>query len=341
MEHRVRNASYLLGLEVLGTDDLKPFQVANTLALFSDRKAQWPRTRDTYNAPILLVKEFLKSGPRPITAMATRDLVYTDAYFGAALGREHRQSGHLVSAVLSSSLASWYFLLTASEFGIWKRRLLMNDVGSLPIPDPREAVRSNPGRELLALEEICRHNEMSPEGWAKLDQAVFNLYQLEEVDRLIAGDGLIKAGWQWREGREQSAAPADLNADLRAYADTFLMGIDAWLQASDKRCMRAELFDLPPRAPLRVIRFVLENVARSSSIEVIRPLGDLGVVLGRIGQRLGVQLSTSLVGQRELRVHGTDEVVIIKPAARRFWMRIAALEDADAVIAESFSRGPV
>jgi hypothetical protein len=47
-----------------------------------------------------------------------------------------------------------------------------------------------------------------------------------------------------------------------------------------------------------------------------------------------------LVGERELRVHGANEVVIIKPAARRFWMRIAALEDADAVIAESFAGAP-
>jgi hypothetical protein len=40
---------------------------------------------------------------------------------------------------------------------------------------------------------------------------------------------------------------------------------------------------------------------------------------------------------RELRIHGRHEVVIIKPSARRYWMGVAALEDADAVVAESFS----
>ena len=60
-------------------------------------------------------------------------------------------------------------------------------------------------------------------------------------------------------------------------------------------------------------------------------------VLDGIGRRLEVRLATSLSGQRELRVHGRREVVIIKPSARRHWMGVSALEDADAVIVESFS----
>ena len=62
-------------------------------------------------------------------------------------------------------------------------------------------------------------------------------------------------------------------------------------------------------------------------------------VLERIGRRLNVRLATALSGQRELRVHGRREVVVIKPAARRHWMGVSALDDADAVIVESFS-GP-
>ena len=67
------------------------------------------------------------------------------------------------------------------------------------------------------------------------------------------------------------------------------------------------------------------------------PNGELGQLLARIGERLKVRLANSLIGQRELRVHGRNEIVIIKPAAHRHWMGVSALEDADAVIAESFS----
>ena len=72
-------------------------------------------------------------------------------------------------------------------------------------------------------------------------------------------------------------------------------------------------------------------------ITLVKPEGNLTDVLDRIGERLKYPLAKSLIGQRELRAYGRNEVVIVKPAARRHWMGVSALEDADAVIVESFS----
>src|SRR5207253_5938167 len=129
-----------------------------------------------------------------------------------------------------------------------------------------------------------------------------------------------------------------IDDDLRPYAELFLGGISSWLGASNKRSMTAELYDLPRYGPLRVVRFVLQERLTYSKIEVVRPDVKLATVLKQIGSRLNVQISSVLIGERELRVHARNEVVIIKPAARRFWMKSSALEDVDAVIAESYSR---
>ncbi len=101
--------------------------------------------------------------------------------------------------------------------------------------------------------------------------------------------------------------------------------------------MRAEIFDVRRHAPLRVVRFVLEKHPGPSIVEVVPTNGSLGAVLARIGKRLHIRLGQFLVGQREVRMTGPNEVVIVKPAARRHWMGLSALEDADAVIAESLS----
>ena len=98
---------------------------------------------------------------------------------------------------------------------------------------------------------------------------------------------------------------------------------------------------LAEAAPLRVVRFVLENGKGRSTVELVSSQGKLSTVLDRIGRRLGVRLGTALAGERELRVHGANEVVMIKPAARRFWMPGSALEDADIILAESFSGAEV
>lgn len=105
--------------------------------------------------------------------------------------------------------------------------------------------------------------------------------------------------------------------------------------------MRAEVINLPRGAALRVVRFVIEESPGESTVKTVTPQGPLSDVLARIGTRLKIPIASALNAQRELRVYGRDEVVIIKPAARRHWMGIAALEDADAVVAESFSGGGV
>jgi hypothetical protein len=334
-KQRTRSASNLRGLEVLGTDDLRPFRVpAAGLPTFKSSHAQWPRSREIYRSPLLLIKEFvLDAEPRPIAAICDRDLVYTNSYFGVPLG-EHRDCGRLLAAILGSALASWFFLMTAAEFGIWKRRLLKTDVDLLPVPDLIAAAKTRTGRNVLAIEQDLRSRESADGALARLDQAVFDLYDLDGAERVVVSDGLIRAGWQWEGGRELSAEPAGISAELRPYAETVLSGIESWLKAMGKRRLRAEVFDLRGY-PLRIVRFVLERHPGPSVVEVLKPRGDLADLLTQIGERLKVRLSSALIGERTLRIHGPNEVLIIKPAARRFWMQSAALEDADAIVAES------
>lgn len=329
------DASALRDLEILEVNGLRPFSVPKLLPKFGQDRAERPRSREIYRAPLLLVKEFLNELPRPITAVADRDLVFTDAYFGAALPPEHSAAAHLLAAILGSALAAWFFIMTASEFGLWKRRLLRQDVSLLPTPELQAAVRSDAGRRVLKLEFGFQGRGPDSDGLTALDEAVFDLYRLDAADRVVIRDGLFRASWEWKAGLHASVQPADVTHDLCAYTKTFLATIDGWLSARNRRHMRAEVFALPERNPLRIVRFVLEDQPGLSRTEILQPDGELSELLSRIGKRLNVKLTNSLVGARELRVHGADEVVIIKPAARRHWMGVSALEDADAVIAES------
>lgn len=340
-ENRTRDAKALAPLEFLQVDDLKPFAVPEKLPTFGHEAAQWPRDRDLYRAPLLLVKEFLTEGPRPLAAVSDRDLVFSDAYFGAPLPAEHRDAAHVMAGVLSSALASWFFIMTAAEYGLWKQRLFRQDVALLPTPDLSSAGASKAGSTILMLEQRFQQCPPTPDDWAALDQAVFDLYGLDDDDRTLVRDGLFKASWEWRPGLLRSVSPAVPREDVAAYAQSFLTVMDRWLSARRKRRMRAEVLDLPNSAAIRVVRFVLEHHAGPSIVEIVRPDGDLAQVLERIGGRLNVRLATSVVGQRELRVHSRDEVVIIKPAALRHWMKSTALEDADAVIAESYTKASV
>ena len=334
-----RDAHFLRGFPFLTATDLRPFSVPTDLGLFDAAKAQWPRNLNIYRAPLLLVKEFLRYDGRPVVAVTDRDTVFNNSIFGAALPSAWSEAAHLLAAILSSSLASWFFLMTASAFGLWMQRLLLRDIELIPVPDLETALHSKAGEHLTRFARNMQEGSPSASDWQKLDEAVFDLYGMDEADRIVVRDGLFRASWQWKAGRNASVEAAHVSHVLD-YARTFQEAVGVWLSAANQRRMRAEVFDLPERSPLRVVRFVLEecsDLPEPSGLEVIKPEGDLKEVLNRIGERLEVPLAKSLSVQRELRIHDHNEVVIIKPAARRHWMSVSALEDADTVIVESFS----
>lgn len=336
---RSGDSSFLRGLPLLNARDLQSFNVPDNLAFFDKSKAKGPRKLDIYRAPLLLVKKFLNRDSRLVVAVADQDTVFTNAFFGATFPAAWHNAAHLLAAILSSSLAYWFFLMSASTFRLWMRWIKLGDIERLPVPDLATALRSDSGAHLAQLARDMQKSSPSASDWQALDEAVFDLYDLDEADRIVARDGLVRASWQWKAGRDASVEAATIK-QVSNYARTFQSAVGVWLSAANQRYMRAEVFDLPEQAPLRVVRFVLEDrseLLKPSELEVIEPEGDLRDVLDRIGDRLALPLANSIVGQRELRVHDRNEVVIIKPAARRHWMGVSALEDADSVIVESFS----
>ena len=107
--NRSKDSSFLHGLPLLKKGDLQPFGVPNNLSSFNIHGAERPRNRDNYRAPLLLIREFLKSSGRLTTAVAKRDIVFTDAYFGASFPNSSWRIAEMLAAILSSSLASWFF----------------------------------------------------------------------------------------------------------------------------------------------------------------------------------------------------------------------------------------
>ena len=336
---RSRDAAFLKGLPFADKKDVGRFSLAiDELPAFDGSKAEWPRQRGVYRAPLLLVREFLQRSPRAVVAVAERDVVFTDSCYGASFSATRPQAAYLVAGILGSALASWYFLMTGSTFGLWIQRLKRKDVAATPAPALAGSLESEAGRRIVRLVRAFHRQAPAAGEWNRLDDAVFDLYELDDADRIVVRDGLLRAGWQWKPGRDRSVEPAGAD-DLRQYASAFLSTMDAWLSASNRRRMRAEIYDVAPDAPHRVVRFVLEDRPGPSVVNVVAPDGPLRAVLARIGDRTEARIPEALVGLRELRVHARDEVSIIKPAARRNWLGVRGLEDADAVVRDGAHGG--
>lgn len=338
-----KSAKHLKELPFLSTGKIERFAIPAALPAFDWNRAARPRERAVYSSPMVVVNESiggreggLQAG-RPIVAVIERDIVYKDAYFGVSVHGHTPDIAHLLAGILSSTLASWYFLMAGSSFGISKRVLRLKDVSALPTPDLEAAVRTQAGERVVRLVRQFHERQPDDEGWRTLDEAVFDLYEMDEVERIVASDGRLRATWQWKAGREAADVAAG-EKHLRTYSKAFLLSMDAWFQAANQRRLRAEIFDTRSSDSHRVVRFVIED-APPPSRTVVRTVPSLRGLLDEIEARLGTGIQAQLVGARELRVHSRREVVIVKPVARRFWLGVTGLDDARAVLVKSFAGG--
>ena len=329
------DAGFLVGLPFVQRRTLGRFAVPGDLPAFALRRVHRARHRRIYRAPLVLVQENLHGGqPRPLVAIADRDVVYTEAYMGAPFAETQSDIAYLTAGILSSSVAPWYLLMAGASFGLWKRRLKRSDIAAMPMPDLKRAVESEQGMRIVKLVHSFREGPNDAPDWESLDHAVFDLYELDDSERVVVEDGLLRASWQWKAGRLASTSPAGPR-DRERYARAFLSTVDTWMSVSNRRRMRAEIYEMEPDAPIGVIRFALEDVPGPSVVRFVSADRGLNSVLSRIGERTKVQIAKQLVGVRELRVHAENEVSIIKPSTLRHWLGVCGLQDADAVLRDS------
>lgn len=332
------DASHLMGLPLLDSGDLKLWIDTNSLPSFSKKKIHRPRERAAFRSPLIILGEGLRDG-RIAIGIGKRDLVYTRSFYGISFYRKpHAEElAHCLAGVLQSAVASWHLLLTASEFGIHKRKALLQDIVQLPVPKA-DRLSSSAGKSVAtAVQALDPSNRSSyAKGLKKLDEAVFSLFDLSEHERVVIREGLARAKQEYVGGRLQADQPIKVS-ELTAYARTFLDVLNAWCAALGRERYDAEVLDVRNESPLRVIRFMAGG---SGEIHSVNITDDLKGAIQRIGNKLKLPIAERLSAVRELRVHSEQELVIIKPSAKRFWSAAAGLNDADAALGDGLGTNP-
>ena len=331
-----RDSRYALGWPLITAQILRRFSVPDKLPKFDSTTMERPRDPSAFRGPLLLVKEFIRRDGRPVAAIRSDDTVFRDSIYGASFPKDRIENAKIISAILNSSMASWYLFLTSSTFGLWMRRVLVADILQMPLPPLFRIEESESGRRVLESFDALSVDDKSKENWHRLDNGVMDLYGLRQAERLVVRDGLTRATWQWSSARNESTRPARIDIELRNYADAFMGVVDPWLAAEDGRTIRSEMFQFQVSSPLQMVRFVIDRGSEYPRCSIVhRP--DFATTMKEIERSLGFRFPDFVPGALPIRVYGEREVVIIKGVDRRNWIEILALEDADTVIRESMT----
>ena len=334
-------AAFLRRLPFLDKGDLRRFAVQGNLPIFGEHGAERPRERRIYQAPLLIIQENMRNSPRPVVSVGIEDVVYSQAYLGAPIPREHGGLAHLLAGILSSALAAWYFYVAGPDVGLWRARVRKGTAEAIPVPDIVGEMTTHSARRLAAIVKGLQRKAKDPsEGdYRKLDDAVAALYGLSESERTVVQDGLLRAGWQWQQGRLDSAAPAPVD-HLTTYASAFVSRFDPWFNAAKERRLCADVYKARNFEALGVIRFTLQHHPPPSEVRVVEERLAPSQVLSEACDRLQAHSALDdLARNGEVMLSSEDEVVIAKPSVRRHWVAVSAFADARRVLEGSFRSG--
>lgn len=331
-----QEAPGLIGKKLLPSGEMQPYliETGGLEEISPQMRFHRPRDPRIYEAPLVVTTRGLGVNGF-FSAFCPTDVVYTEEYYGISIPRQQEYSAHYLNGVLNSSLTTYFLFLTASVWGVERDKVEPNDLLRLPLPIPMQGNEHVISR-IVTFEEQLRltQNQATRAGIKEqLDKAVFDLYDLSEVERILVQDTLNFTIDLRMKGEKAKALDRPENEELKAYSLQLINTIQPFFRTLNEVVMEADIFETKT-APLQVIRFGVVSVpGRSPSIQVNsgQALDD---VLGRIATQLPTTIADTVYTRRNLRIYVDNDYYIVKPSQRRYWSRYAALNDADTIILE-------
>ena len=341
-------------LPVVTPDVFTPFRLKRRqLRKFEHRTLHRTRNRSIFRGPLLVcLKAGSDSGAergRYSCAVYNSDVLYTQNFYGLSFGDAGLHLAHALSGILNSSVASFQLAFGGPTWGLERPTVEPHDLLSLRIP----SLLSADERLLDAVVDTEKQAAADPEdrdNLRKLDEAVFDLYDLEVDERILVRDSVARARYLIFENRAEriSVIKPPTSDLLKKYAKQVASSVDAYLRARGERHLEAIVYtkrltkgNLAAGVPgITAVRFAMASGApRRDAIVREGDPADLAALAGLLRGRFDADVPPYLNERRQLRLYGPDDLFILKPTETRYWTATAGLNDADVILADHWLRG--
>jgi hypothetical protein len=162
--------------------------------------------------------------------------------------------------------------------------------------------------------------------FGRLDQLAYEFFCLSEDEITLIEDSLcsIIPSVQPHE-KQVSATLHPASPDIRkAYAETLARSLDDWLRGGERVSARLEAIG----PDLGVLKLTLGDKSTPYSEN---SSASLAATLAELSKHIRQPLDGNFQLMPDLRIFVGNDLYLIKPMQRRFWLRSAALADADAI----------
>ncbi|HVZ18094.1 MAG TPA: N-6 DNA methylase [Terriglobales bacterium] len=293
-----------------------------------------------FTGPHILIPQGLeRSSPRLRAAYTEQSLCFEHSLQAIVFPDAERKTAKLLTAVLNSSLAAWFYLHETANIGTDRAKILQNELLKLPfakpeaMPDPTRAAQA--AEQIVALmdreiENATRLLQTQSNILDELDPLVCDYYGLDSTEMALIQDTtkyILPAIQPRRKAGLQAIWDASRPEQRSAYATTLCEALKPWFNTGLSASLAARSNDIG------VLKLTL-GTTQGSSAYAENSAAELETFLNNIANHLPTRLPGNVQLVPDLRfVIGLD-LYLVKPMQVRHWLRATALADAEQIAAE-------
>ena len=253
----------------------------------------------------------------------------------------------LLAALLNSKLLLWMAFHGTASFGSERPEVQQAELLRLPFPADEDINGSaSASEELVSLIDDVRARGV--ESWffpgadgdllGRLDGLCYRYFGLGEEEIAVVEDAVdnVIPYVQPHRGASVDLWRATDRSDRESYASTLVGSLSPWFDenAAINVALEARNDDLA-LLRLRLVDRARREAYREKNVQ------DVGQALRRLAGQIDVPLPGNFQLVPDFRLFAGDSLYLVKPLQRRFWLRSAAIADADAVAADLQDAGRV
>ena len=325
-----------------------PISAFRALSQISDEFLPWRngivRRRgfeDGFTGPRILIPRTIDTIQQRLRAAYVDDpLTFQDIIQALVFPRGEERRAKLLTAFLNSKLAVWFAFHGTASFGSERPEVSQSELLRLPFPSPNDMTenkRSKAAEVALVslinevIDSVDTSNELRVNEenlFRRLDYLIYEFFCLSNDEILLIEDTIewiVPAAQPNKVCFPDIWKPADLN-DRQAYAEILLRSLAEWF----KRDCAIEIQLKAINDNLAILCLTLNKSRKdvSYSEENGTPVSD---ILIDLYEHIHQPLSGNFQLMPNFRIFIGNHLYIIKPAQKRFWLKSAALIDADAI----------
>ena len=325
-----------------------PIDAFTPLAQPVDSLSSWPSNQVRrrgfergFSGPRVLIPRGVDTiGRRLRAAYLEAPLTFQHIIQSLVVPRGEERRAKLLTALLNSRLIAWFAFHGTASFGSERPEVQQANLLTLPFPSPddmpqRERSESAANALVALIDRMIEAADGSFDfrgdertNLEKIDHLTYEYFCLSDEEIVLVDDTVERIIPSIQPRRSQFPdiwKPADRD-DRQSYADALIRSMAEWL---DPGCTIG--VELQARNDdLAVLRLTLED-GRKKVGYTEKDDRSVGRVLAKLFEHIHQPLSGNFQLIPDFRIFVGNHLYLVKPARRRFWLKSAALADADAI----------